>query len=274
LYRSANLTNWTYIAGVVDPATPAYSNYIQAFEFTPTDSNWHAMGYSINNSTGYLYRLYGTSTDGTSWTFTNSGTTNVVASCMSGTNMVWAGATVNNQLGTSALYSIYGTTNSPMAATNVSDSRSNTTYPNKQLNGVAFGNGVNVLAGNYDFISYSSNIAGVFTNVIGTFSGSAINGLAFGNGIFVASTTDGKIATSTDGATWTLRTTVSSGIGETLTFAAGTFVLRNYTKIYYSTDGVIWNTQDSISNAVVSNYAGTSTTIVAALSDGRIFSAA
>jgi len=76
-----------------------------------------------------------------------------------------------------------------------------------------------------------------------TFGGNSfINAIAYGNGKFVAVGDDGKIAYSTNGATWTAvpnSTFGSNGIYD-IAFGDGKFVAVGSTSIAYSSDGVSW----------------------------------
>jgi len=82
------------------------------------------------------------------------------------------------------------------------------------------------------------------------FGGNNINGLAYGAGLFVAVGTAGTIATSPDGITWTMRTSVLSTIWIGLVYASGKFVaVADGSRSMTSTDGITWTLSASVSFA-------------------------
>jgi hypothetical protein len=89
-----------------------------------------------------------------------------------------------------------------------------------------------------------------------TFGGAAILGLAYGNGTYLAVSTLGRVATSTDGINWTMRTGLAyTGWATTACSSIywdGTYFIVSGAlgKIAYSTDGITWtfaaNTQSAL----------------------------
>ncbi|GHV74793.1 hypothetical protein AGMMS49940_20950 [Spirochaetia bacterium] len=94
--------------------------------------------------------------------------------------------------------------------------------------------------------------AGVAT---AAFSSSDINGVTYGNGKFVAVGANGKIGTSSDGATWAAATTITPAFGGSnsirgVTYGGTTFVaVGNGGEIGTSTDGATWAAATSITPA-------------------------
>jgi len=130
--------------------------------------------------------------------------------------------------------------------------------PESHFNKITFGNGIYVAVG-YDGILNASNTA--YGGIIVT-SNDGINwervatsvddseffDITYGNGIFVASYGNGGILTSTDGITWTAR---SSGVSyriEDLSYLNNEFIglCSLYPNIITSTDGITWSLQTII----------------------------
>lgn len=83
------------------------------------------------------------------------------------------------------------------------------------------------------------------------YGGSLVNNVTkvvFGNGIFVAilagTTADNRIYTSTDGITWTARTSVNADHYD-ISFGDGVFYVACNGYIYTSTDGITWTNRTS-----------------------------
>lgn len=91
---------------------------------------------------------------------------------------------------------------------------------------------------------------------------SSLSKVAFGNGLYVA-VGSGSFATSTDGITWTTRTS-PSGLGhQGITFGSGLFVTvvgngTTSTSIYTSTDGITWTARTSPSTGYQGVFFGNS----------------
>lgn len=122
----------------------------------------------------------------------------------------------------------------------------NTTGPNINISGLAYGNGIFVS------ISYPSSVF-VSTDARQWSSTSIPNadfditwGLAFGNGVFVAITNRDSVVVSSDGANWTKHKITGATEAYTIGFGNGRFIIvADDTKILYSTNGTTWNTSAS-----------------------------
>jgi hypothetical protein len=77
----------------------------------------------------------------------------------------------------------------------------------------------------------------------------AVNGVAYGNSIWVIVGDNGFVATSPDGATWTLRTAAASNNWTTVSYGAGLFVAMSSTgtgnRVMTSPDGITWTIRTS-----------------------------
>jgi hypothetical protein len=118
--------------------------------------------------------------------------------------------------------------------------------------GVAFGNGVWVIirGGTIYSQSTTTDFPAVATYTSRTSPITAPTVLAFGNGLFVAGGQNG-IATSTDGTTWTLRSSAGSAdysLGK-IFFAGGLwFAVRNTgsSNLYTSPDAITWTSRSPV----------------------------
>jgi len=142
---------------------------------------------------------------------------------------------------------------------------------NCQINAIAYGNGKFVAVGRgkiayfTDGTGWISVSGGIFTNsLFGPNYYSNINAIAYGNGKFVACAASGRMATSTDGATWTAIDTgtifegyysIAYGNNKFVVFGAGG-------EMAVSTDGVIWT-------AVTDSKFGTDTIRAIAYGNGK-----
>jgi hypothetical protein len=133
---------------------------------------------------------------------------------------------------------------------------------------IAYGGGKFVAGGDGGKIAYSTD--GVtWTPVVNAINGSnysiigsnySIRGIAYGDGKFVVvgsqGTNSGRVAYSTDGATWTV---VPSGIGlivsiDGIAYGGGKFVAGGYSgKMAYSADGVTWTVVQNANTTFPSN---------------------
>lgn len=106
----------------------------------------------------------------------------------------------------------------------------------------------------------------------------SLSNVAFGNGVYVA-VGSGSFATSTDGITWTTRTSPSGLNHNGITFGSGLFVTTvsngiTSTSIYTSTDGITWTARTSPSTGYQGVFFGNSlfvafgSTIVSTSTDG------
>lgn len=97
-------------------------------------------------------------------------------------------------------------------------------------------------------VSYSSGTAVyVSTNAGNSWTGYQVsaltgttNSVAYGAGLFVIVGTEGRIFTSTNGVTWTSRTSGTSSTLSYIVFENGRFVVVGNTVNLYSTDGITW----------------------------------
>ena len=253
-YRSADGITWTQFSSYIYP-TANYGSwrcagmefdavvnaYCCAMTVTPLDGN--PTGLTVNG------RVYLDATSGVVAAIVpslSSGNMFSTATADTGTDYLFA-TTFQNNLQTS---STTGITRFNKASGNEynctipADNRANT--PFKSINAMAFGGGIVVAGGNYDFITYATDgIGQTFTNVIGTFTTGDIVGVAFGAGKFVAVTSDGRIATSTNGAAWTVTATLTSPApANGITYAAGVFLVNTSNAWFHSSpDGVTWTRQ-------------------------------
>ena len=110
--------------------------------------------------------------------------------------------------------------------------------------GIAYGNGVFVIASDNTTTTAFSSTDGITWTTRTLPAASSWRGIAYGNGVFVAITSSSTTAaSSTDGITWTLRTTTVAG-SNAIAFGNGVFVTVNSdNKAASSTDGITWTTR-------------------------------
>jgi len=113
-----------------------------------------------------------------------------------------------------------------------------------ECTGVVYGNGIFVASAN---LSY--DLSAVFTSAdaktwtplpSGQVPPKGFTLLAFGNGVFVGVAFPSTIYTSTNGASWTLRSSDIPGIIADIKFTQGAFYAITSTTLYKSTDGINW----------------------------------
>ena len=103
-----------------------------------------------------------------------------------------------------------------------------------------------VVGGSNGFVSVSTDKGETWVNgTIPSFASAFrdVESIAFGNGVFVAVGTNGSVASSTDGVTWTSRTGTLTGsmIGRVV-FGAGCFIVTGTgNTAMRSTDGINWS---------------------------------
>jgi hypothetical protein len=111
----------------------------------------------------------------------------------------------------------------------------------------------------YVFVGYNnirtSPDGTTWTSRTHPFGANSINSIAFGNGVYVATSTLGRIASSTDAITWTLRTSNSTQDLKSITFGNGIFaVCGGGASILTSTDGINWSDgNSSVSSTITLN---------------------
>jgi photosystem II stability/assembly factor-like uncharacterized protein len=119
------------------------------------------------------------------------------------------------------------------------------------LNSLAFGNGIFVATRSTSTNQIVTSTDGVTWNAVtlSGFSGNGAGTVFFGNGLFVVGgSSNGYIATSTNGTSWTATQPVTGGFfayGRIGAYADGVYMLPNTNQggISYSTDGVTWTTE-------------------------------
>lgn len=109
-------------------------------------------------------------------------------------------------------------------------------------------NGMTILVGRSVVIRYSTDNLNSWNTTNSQFGSSNINSIVFGNGVFVIAGDSGKIASSVDGITWTLRVSGTTAIlGESSAYGNGLFVIsKKSTSSITSSDGVIWTENTNI----------------------------
>lgn len=141
---------------------------------------------------------------------------------------------------------------------------------NKNLEGIAYGNGVYVVVGD-DVALTSTNSVTWSTNIV--FTPGAFK-VAFGNGVFVAVGWSGSIYLSSNGVSWSKQVFGADNL-QAVTFANGTFVVvGNSGKILSSLDGVVWQQRtNSISDALTGITFGNGTFVACSIQGGLFQSA-
>lgn len=120
------------------------------------------------------------------------------------------------------------------------------------INSITYGGGIYVAAtqaGAQSALLYSTD-GKTWKSISGFASISALmTRVVYGNGVFVAVATNGSIFTSTDGFSWTSRTSGTTGVIFDVIYAGGTFVAYGQstggtgTYVATSSDGTSWTTQ-------------------------------
>lgn len=147
---------------------------------------------------------------------------------------------MSNVLTTNQSGGVILTTNSGSSWSSVGSVNSSTDRPS-----LAYGNGIWAYAKyNGGQTQYSSNNGTSWST--GTNIGHNTIDMCYGNGLFAASTEDGYIYTSPDGATWTQRTLPASGKNNRgIKWVGDKFICfpYNYGYVFYSSDGTSWSQQ-------------------------------
>lgn len=252
-YRSADGITWTQFSSLIFQSDNYGQGKCAGIEFDEVSNAYFCAMMAKptdNNPNGFkaIARVF-LLADGTALgepQRTNSQFTSYTATVDAGPSYLIAITTLDSSQ-TYSTTGISGTNkadNTDYSCTLPVDNRPST--PLKSINALAFGNGIVVAGGNYDYILYATNvIPQTFTKVVGTFTTGDIVGVAFGAGKFVAVTSDGRIATSTNGATWTLTATLTSPApANGITYAAGVFLVNTSNAWFHSSpDGITWTRQ-------------------------------
>ncbi|MBN8531465.1 MAG: prepilin-type N-terminal cleavage/methylation domain-containing protein [Alphaproteobacteria bacterium] len=258
VYVSPDAVTWTPASPTIFSATDFISSV--ACRKTPPDStSWMAAGDGPKLSTGNL--------DASSWTLQSTGFGGGTVHAVAYGNGMWVAVSVNNQIRSSA----DGITWTARA--------SNVATPDDfeivAHNGISGPQSL-FLAG--DYYQLSTSVDGITWSPVvipgwgsATFFGMAHNHLCQGSGsLWVAVGQSGRIATSPDGSSWTMRT---HGLGAGLSVfgvahngvagAGGMWVIGGQNgKIASSPDGITWTTRTS------PNF-GTDTILSAAYGNGK-----
>lgn len=136
---------------------------------------------------------------------------------------------------------------------------------NKNLEGIAYGNGVYVVVGD-DVALTSTNSVTWSTNIV--FTPGAFK-VAFGNSVFVAVGWSGSIYLSSNGISWS-KQVVGANHLQAVAFANGTFVIvGNSGTILTSLDGVVWQQRtNSITDALTGITFGNGTFVACSIQGG------
>lgn len=205
--------------------------------YTSTDAiTWEKTTHPINNliyANGQFvyigdYGQIGTSTDGITWTARTSGTTTNASSI--------AYHAAEGKYVVSFIGSTSGVKTSTDAITWTSVSLSNPAGFNSQgVNTLAYGSGK--LVGSF----YNSDIS-VSTDIINWSADQTgdISSIVFNNGIFTCVGDQGIIRTSTDGVSWTSRTSNTIFNINTVDYLGGKYVYGGNNVIGTSTDAITW----------------------------------
>lgn len=201
---STNGTSWTTISSGVGPTVYfAYGN----------------SAYVVGGAVGEIK----SSTDLITWTARTSNTSTGIT-CMGFGNGLFLYGTSNGGLGTST----DGTTWTARTSGSTND-----------IFAVGYFNNQYFAIG-YDTVR-TSPTGTTWTTRTHPFGAATIYSIAYGNNVYVITADSGKIATSTDGITWTLRTSGTGVSLRSVTFGNGIFVaVGDRTVGITSIDGITW----------------------------------
>jgi hypothetical protein len=235
-----------------------------------TDSNtWYSL-FTNNQTTTYGNGLYvigaaagriATSTNGTTWSLKNSGTTSAI-------NRLTYGNGVYVAVGAGGLV---------LTSTDTNTWTSRTSGTVSALNAVTYGNGLYVYGGAGGVLASSTDAVTWTARTSGTVS--IINALAYGNGKYAFATTGANgVSTSTDAVTWTQRTTGTSSLINTISYQSvsgadlwvyGTNGTTNNC-LKTSTDAVTWTARTFGETATIKALTYGNNTLVAGTQAGTI----
>ena len=234
-----------------------------------TDSNtWYSL-FSNNQTTTYGNGLYvigaaggriATSTNGTTWSLKNSGTTSAI-------NRLTYGNGVYVAVGAGGLV---------LTSTDATTWTSRTSGTASALNAVTYGNGLYVYGGAGGVLASSTDAVTWTARTSGTVS--VINTLAYGNGKYAYGAVGGGLSTSTDATTWTARTTGTGSTINTISYqlvnSADLWVFgANGTSLNClrtSTDAITWTARTFGETATIKGLTYGNSTLVAGTQAGTI----
>ncbi|MFT5410789.1 MAG: hypothetical protein ACI9NC_003522 [Verrucomicrobiales bacterium] len=168
-----------------------------------------------------------TSTDGVTWTAASSGTTNSLRSVASAPTL-WVAAGESGSILTSPDGITWTTQTTPVGVAN------------KQLSGVAYGNGTYVAVGASGKVIHSSD--GIMWSEASTVPLLFfLQSVTFGGGKFVAVGVSGTIMHSIDGSTWVAASAGTSAFLNGVTYGDGRFIIVGQSNsAFRSSDGITW----------------------------------
>lgn len=119
-----------------------------------------------------------------------------------------------------------------------------------------YGNGIYLLTTQYDFDLFNPSViirSSNGTSWSASYDVGAITAVTYGNGLFVKGYSGGTISTSTDGITWTARTSGTTSQISALTYGNGLYVAAGAGgMLRTSTDGITWDTRTSSTTLAIS----------------------
>lgn len=244
-----------------------YAKYDKATSGNPTSGNIFVMGgpYSQNN--------FATSSDGITWTLrtytgfaastgvvkvdnyyvssTSGGLVSGILDPVNGPSSVTFGQFPN--IGTSNTFQGWNYTNGRFAwfgdygwAWN--SFMNSSQVPGTNVSSFVYANGVWVIirANNIYYANAASTAPMPSTWTNATYSLTGPQQIAYGNGVFVVTGSNG-IASSTDGITWTTRSTAGNFQNSKIVYANGLFLTAiNGGNLYTSPDGITWTSRSPV----------------------------
>lgn len=202
-------------------------------ELSVVDGMWTGTEYWLCGSGNSVY--YATTWDSTSWT-------EVVVTGLSQARALAFG---------NGVYIVGGGSGALYTSTNKSTWTSRTSgFSTSDINGAAYGlNGAThtyVVGGQAGKVSQSTDSGVTWTARTSQFGTDVIYQVKYLNGTFIAVGASGKISTSADGQTWTLRTTPGTAPLYNVEYGGGTYIaVGSNNAIYTSTDLSTWTSRTS-----------------------------